>query len=141
MSFDQTSRAPLSGLRIFVAEDEFAVLLLIEEMLAALDCKIAAAASTLAAAMQRVETCDVDAAVLDINLAGKRIYPAADMLRRRNVPIVFSTGYGTAGIEPAWLYYPVVQKPFALEQLARALAQATSRRLPVIAGEKRRGLT
>jgi CheY-like chemotaxis protein len=127
--------APLEGLRIFLVEDEFAILLLIEDMLISLGCKIAAYASTLAAARQRVENCDFDAAVLDINLSGKRIYPVAELLRQRNVPIVFSTGYGVAGIDAPWAHYPVVQKPFAIEQLARALAQATSRPLPALGAE------
>jgi CheY-like chemotaxis protein len=130
MLSDSPPGTPLSGLKIFLAEDEFAVLLLIEDMLATLGCKVAAAASTLASASQRAENCDVDAAVLDINLSGKRIYPVADILRRRNVPIIFSTGYGLTGIDPEWAHYPVVQKPFAIEQLARALAQATSRQRP-----------
>jgi CheY-like chemotaxis protein len=113
-------------LRIFLVEDEFAVLVLLEDMLAALGCTVAAVASTLAVAAQRVETCNADAALLDINLRGKRVYPVADILRRRNVPIVFSTGYGPVGIDPAWAHYPVVQKPFAIDELARALARAIS---------------
>ena len=63
-------------------------------------------------------------AVLDVNLYGQKVYPAAEVLRRRSVPFVFSTGYSLAGIDPEWATYPVVQKPFLVERLAQALAQA-----------------
>jgi CheY-like chemotaxis protein len=139
MSSEEHADAVFSGLRVFVAEDEFAVLLLIEDMLATLGCTIAASASTLAAAQQKVETCDVDVAVLDINLAGQRIYPVAAVFKRRQVPIVFCTGYGLPGIEPAWADYPIVQKPFAAAQLARGLAKAIAGQSPV-AGILARGL-
>lgn len=127
--------APLAGLRIFVVEDEFAVLLLIEDMLTSLGCTMAESASTIAVAREKAATCDVDVAVLDINLSGKRVYPVAEVLHQRNVPIVFSTGYGIAGIDSAWAHYPIVQKPFAIEQLARAVAVAASRSVPAAGGE------
>jgi len=75
-------------------------------------------------AVGKAATCEVDLALLDINLGGKKIYPVAEVLARRKVPMVFSTGYGAAGIEPHWQRYPVVQKPFMARELERALAQA-----------------
>jgi CheY-like chemotaxis protein len=115
-----------TGLRLFVVEDEYHVLLLVEDMLATLRCEVVEDASSLADALAQAQHCDVDAAVLDINLSGEKVYPVAAVLKRRNIPIVFVTGYGLSGVDPAWAHYPVVQKPFMLEQLAGAIAKATA---------------
>lgn len=113
----------LAGLRVFVAEDEFHILQLIEDMLTDLGCAVVDVASNLRAALDSAGTTQAQIAVLDVNLQGKTIYPVARALKDRGIPIVFSTGYGFAGIEAEWEPYPVIQKPFAIEELAAALAQ------------------
>ena len=115
-------------MKVFLVEDEFLILMQLETMLQELGCKIGGTASHLNDALSRAETCEVDLALLDINLGGKKIYPVAEVLRRRQVPIVFSTGYGQAGIDAPWTSYPVVQKPFMARELERALAQAREMR-------------
>lgn len=112
---------PVAGLRVFVAEDEFHVLELIEHMLDALGCVVVDSASTAEAALERAGVTDAEVAVLDVNLRGQSIFPTAELLKERGIPILFSTGYGSAGIEFAWKASPVIQKPFATEQLEAAL--------------------
>lgn len=122
---DSTEKyARLKGLRVFAVEDEFHVLLLLEDMLSSLGCDVAATASTLTAALQIATTCDVDLAVLDINLAEQRVFPVAQLLQARKIPIVFCTGYGRSGIDAEWQSCPVLEKPYLAEQLARAVRQA-----------------
>ena len=121
-----TSSEPLgaiAGLRVFVAEDEFHVLQLIEDMLLELGCIVADSVSGFRAALDRAATTQAQAAVLDVNLHGKRIFPVAQVLRDRQIPIVFSTGYGGDGIDDQWKTCPVLQKPFAIEQLEAALTK------------------
>lgn len=113
----------IAGLRVFLAEDEFHVLQLIEDMLADLGCVIADSVSSLDTALDRAGGTTAQVALLDVNLRGKAAYPVAQVLRDRGVPVVFSTGYGAAGLEPEWQDCPVVQKPFAIDQLAASLAQ------------------
>jgi CheY-like chemotaxis protein len=113
--------SPVAGLRVFVAEDEFHVLRLIEDMLADLGCVVVNSVSNLPLALQAAETTEAQAAVLDINLAGQSIYPVAQVLKQRGIPILFSTGYDLAGIEPEWKSCSIIQKPFAVEQLHSAL--------------------
>jgi CheY-like chemotaxis protein len=125
MSTDMAAGA-FAGLRILLAEDEFHILILLEDMLGALGCEVVETASDLATALDRAQRCEVDVAVLDVNLAGKTVYPVADALRRRNIPIVFCSGYGKSGIDPEWALYPVVQKPIFEAQLARAIERAVS---------------
>jgi CheY-like chemotaxis protein len=128
----EPSKGDAAGLRLLVAEDEFHVMLLVEDLLETLGCAVAERASSLAQAVACAKTCEVDAALLDINLAGERIYPAAEILRTRNVPLVFATGYGTQGVEPAWRDCAILQKPFLIEQLERALVDIKARRATAI---------
>ena len=118
----QRSETSPAGLRVFIVEDEFQVLLLLEDMVTDLGCEIVATASTLTSAMEKAQSCEADAAILDVNLAGQKVYPVAECLRKRGLPIIFSTGYGLAGIDPSWRSYPVVEKPYLPGQLAAALA-------------------
>jgi CheY-like chemotaxis protein len=111
-------------MRVFVVEDEFAVLLLVEDMLAELGCVLAGTASRIQDAVAKAGALELDAAVLDVNINGAPVTPVAEVLVARGVPIVFSTGYGRSGIDPSWRDRPVLQKPYRLEELAAALQQA-----------------
>src|SRR5271165_695797 len=86
--------APLQGRRVLVVEDEFLIAVLIQEMLESVGCLVSGPISRLAEALDAAGREDCYAAVLDVNLAGDRIYPVAEILSRRNVPFVFVTGYG-----------------------------------------------
>ena len=66
----------------------------------------------------------IDAAVLDVNLGEAKSFPIADVLRGRRVPFVFATGYGVEGLSEAYRDVRTLEKPFAPDQLARALNQA-----------------
>lgn len=122
-----SSTGALAGLRVFVAEDEFHVLQLIEDMLSELGCAVTDSVSSVPNALERAAATQAEVAVLDVNLRGKAIFPAAQILRDRGIPVLFSTGYGRLdGIEPPWETCPVIQKPFAIEQLEAALARLVS---------------
>jgi CheY-like chemotaxis protein len=114
----------LSGARVFVVEDEFAVLLMLEDMLAELGCVLAGTASRMGDAVRMAKELDLDAAVLDFNINGETITPVAEILAARRVPLVFSTGYGRNGLDPHWRDRPVLQKPYQVEELAAALRDA-----------------
>jgi CheY-like chemotaxis protein len=122
----RTDFSDLQGLRVLVVEDEFIVLVMLEEMLSELGCEIAGSVSRVAEALKLIPSLKLDAAVLDINLGGAKVYPVAEALAARNVPIIFATGYGCAGILERWQDRPVVQKPYGLYQLADALWEATT---------------
>lgn len=69
-----------------------------------------------------------DAAILDINLAGKLVFPLAELLRARGVPFVFCTGYEEVGDDERYRDTPVVRKPVNLnalgDELRKVLAEA-----------------
>lgn len=114
----------MNGLRVLVVEDEAAISLLLEDMLLDFGCEIVGPAARLGAALELAQSGSFDLAILDVNLAGEAIYPVAAALAERKVPFVFSTGYGSAGIEDLYRDRPVLQKPFAQGDLQQKLQQA-----------------
>ena len=83
----------LAGLRAFVVEDEALVLMTLEDMLADLGCQVVASARHVEEALLLARETAVDVALLDVNVAGVRIDPVAELLAARGIPIVFVTGY------------------------------------------------
>ena len=111
----------LTGLRVLVVEDEATISMWMEDVLDELGCKVVATASRLDVAMEKARTVEVDVALLDVNLVGQVSYPVAEILRARNIPFVFATGYGSAGLPAGLEDTPVLSKPFLRDQLAAAL--------------------
>ena len=115
----------LAGRRILVVEDEMMIAMLVEDMLTELGCSVVGPAHALAEALALAQSePGLDAALLDVNLAGQPVFPVADALREKGVPAIFSTGYGDAGLRDIDRGSPVLQKPFRAGDLARALNQA-----------------
>jgi len=114
----------LRGKRVLVVEDESAIASLIEDMLGELGCS-AEFAWRAPQALEMARTTTADLALLDVNIAGEPVFPVARVLRDREVPFVFATGYGEAGPTPEFQGAPVIAKPFRLEDLERALGKAS----------------
>lgn len=112
-----------TGLRVLVVEDEALVAMLVEDMLADLGCVVIGPIAELDEALQMVTDTEVDCAVLDVNLAGRPIFPVADALKAKGVPFCFASGYGEAGVRDDHRGAPVLQKPFREADLARALGE------------------
>ncbi len=114
----ERTQAPI---RVLVVEDEYLIRMLVEDMLADLGYAVAAAVGSLAEASEFATTGDFSAAILDVNLDGKEIFPVADILERRGLPFVFVTGYGERSLPERYRNRPTLQKPFQAEQLSAAL--------------------
>lgn len=110
--------------RILVVEDEAMVSMMLEDMLADLGCQVVGPAASLTSGLRLAESAEVEGAVLDVNLAGEKVFPIADVLAGRGVPFVYATGYGRAGLREEDLTRPVVQKPYSVQELARNLREA-----------------
>jgi CheY-like chemotaxis protein len=108
-----------AGLRVLVVEDEPVVAMCLEDMLGALGCVPVGPAARLAEGLALAEQEQLDAAILDINLAGERSTAIAELLRRRGVPFAFASGYGAApeGFETL----PLIPKPYREADIDAAL--------------------
>jgi DNA-binding NtrC family response regulator len=103
----------MSKWRALVAEDSAHVLFSLEALLESSGIAIVGAAATVAAMFKLVETVPADVAILDVNLNGELVFPVADLLIQRGVPVVFTTGYAPEKIFPPHLLgQPALQKPY-----------------------------
>lgn len=97
--------------------------MMIEDMLQEMGCETVGPATSLRQALTIAGSAELDAAVLDINLGDDTSFPAAEVLRGRNVPFLFATGYGSAGLDGSFKGAVVLQKPYVLPEMEAALRQ------------------
>jgi DNA-binding NarL/FixJ family response regulator len=112
----------LQGKRVLVAEDEPLVAMDIEAMLEDSGAEVVGPAATLAEALELAKVDDLDAAVLDVNLRGEDVRPAAERLAHNGVAIMFHTGHSRP--EELSDQFPdayVCSKPVAPEVLVKAV--------------------
>lgn len=116
----------LEGKRILVVEDEFLLADEITEWLALRGARPVGPAATLPRGMELIEqTPAIDAAVLDINLAGVMVFPLALELNRRGVPLLFASAYARDVPFPDELKNTLrLKKPFSEAQLIKAVELA-----------------
>jgi CheY-like chemotaxis protein len=112
-----------AGLKILVVEDEAMIAMLIEDMLIDLGCEVIGPMSNIDKALRAASTNALDGALLDVNLRGQPVYPVADALIARGVPVVFVTGYGETGLDQRFAGMPVVSKPLPPGALEQVLTQ------------------
>ncbi len=114
-----------SGRRVLVVEDESLVAMLLETILEDMGCTPVGPAATVDEGL-RLATGEepIDAALLDVNVAGRQVFPIAQALKDRGVPFVFSTGYGEGGLPDEWRGQPTLQKPFTESAVRDALMKA-----------------
>jgi CheY-like chemotaxis protein len=115
--------SPLADLRILVVEDEVFIALEIEQRLQRLGCEVVGPVGRLERALELARTTALDGALLDVNIKGGVVYPVAEELLARKVPVVLSTGYGRDTLAPAFRDLPYLRKPFGAGQLEN-MAQA-----------------
>jgi PAS domain S-box-containing protein len=105
------------GKRVLLVEDEMLVAMMMKDMLTDLGFSVVGPFSRIAEALPVAKSDDLEAAVLDINLNGELVYPVAEALVTRGVPVVFVTGYGAESIDGRFAEVPVLQKPIERQVL------------------------
>lgn len=110
----------LTGKLVMVAEDELLISMLIEDVLADAGCLVVGPFSNVSDALAAAKDALIDVALLDVNLRGEMIYPAAEALAERGIPFLLLSGYGREAVplnHPEW---EACSKPFkALDLTAR----------------------
>lgn len=119
----------LEGLRVIIVEDDAMLAMALETALVELGCNVVGLASTLDDAIPLASEAVCDGAILDVNLAGERVYPVADILAARGIPFLFASGYGRAGLRDCDRARPELQKPFQVTSLVK-LARPWRRHSP-----------
>ena len=114
-----------AGRRVLIVEDESLVAMLLETILEDMGCVPVGPAATVEEGLRMAaEGQPVDAALLDVNVAGRQVFPVAEALKEAGVPFIFSTGYGEGGLPDEWRGQPTLQKPFTEAAVRDALMAA-----------------
>ncbi|GGO90875.1 response regulator [Stakelama pacifica] len=113
---------PLADKRVLVAEDEYFIASDIRRLLEQEGVIIIGPVGDLPGATRLAgEAEGIDAAILDVNLAGELTYPLARSLVERGVACMFLTGYDDWAIPEDCGTLPRVAKPFSEREVIETL--------------------
>jgi DNA-binding response OmpR family regulator len=108
----------LAGLRVLVAEDETPLAMEIVEVFKEQGCVIVGPVAKLEDAVAAAESEPLDWAILDVNLRGGHVFPAAEALLRRGIAFIFATGYEDLHLFPDHMRaVPRLEKPYGMNDL------------------------
>jgi len=112
-------------LKILIVEDNALVAETIAEVLVDRGYEVVGPAQSLSAGIELAQDAEIDGALLDVDLAGRPCFPIAEILRGRNVPFLFVTGYHDASVIPTALRSTRrLTKPFNVSDLGAVAAKA-----------------
>ncbi len=112
----------LAGQRVLLVEDSLIIALDAEDIVARLGAQDVVTASSVDSALDLIAAAPPTVAILDINLGSTTSFAIADALLERDMPFMFATGYGEQAKFPdVHRGRPVVQKPYTIGNIARAL--------------------
>src|SRR3981081_58131 len=108
-----TATRPPGG-SVFLVEDEVMIRMMVADMLEELGYRVSAEAGEINEAIRLAQTAEFDLAILDVNVNGRVISPVADLIKARNRPFIFATGYGSPGLPQEYSERPPPPKPLPL---------------------------
>ena len=112
----------VQGQRILVVEDNALLAMEMSHNLEDMGYEVIGPASTLEQGVDLARQAQIiNGAVLDINLAGRMSFPIAEILKDKNIPYVFCTGYETPDFPLSLQGSEVIQKPINEVELSRRL--------------------
>lgn len=112
----------LAACRVLIVEDEYALADELSSELSRAGAVVIGPVGHLQGALDLAKTeTAIDLAVLDVNLRGESVFPVADLLAARGVPMVFATGYDALSIPPRFAHFATFVKPVAISTLIKAV--------------------
>lgn len=108
---------PLKGCKILVLEDEYLIASLCSDELKARGAEIVGPVDDVSEGLSLARREPLDAAILEVLVRGGPAYPLAELLLKREVPIVFTTGLTAELLPPHWRGTKTFEKPFEIDDL------------------------
>ena len=116
----------MTAKRILIVEDEPLIAMMLEDFLESLGHEVHAHCETLCDAIEAIEGGGFDLAIVDVNLQGEAVWPAATMLRENSIPFMIATG-GHVDDPPAeFATTPMLGKPYTIGSVEKALDALTA---------------
>lgn len=109
-----------TGQCILLVEDEMLLGMMLEDLLLDAGYQVSRATG-LADALVQLDRVDFDAAILDIHLGDKDVFPLASRLRSSGIPFVFASASDAACIGAEFRQYPLIVKPYTVAQVEQSL--------------------
>ena len=109
--------------RILVVDDEPLISMLIEDWLSDLGCEVVGPARCLADGLELAESTELDAAILDINLAGESSLSIANALKLKGIPVAFATGDSGIDASSGFPDPILLSKPFVFEDVKAVIGK------------------
>lgn len=100
-------------MRILIVDDNQALASLLQEFLSDSGYDTLYA-SDLDEALDIAGRSHIDAAILDIDVGNRLVYPLARQLRERHVPFLFASSYRPEEIDAEFKFQPLLQKPYVI---------------------------
>jgi CheY-like chemotaxis protein len=127
-----TMHTALRGRWILIVEDDCVTAMDLAETLSAAGAQVVGPAGTIDTAFELLRgQPPLDIALLDIEVEGAFVFDIADELVKRDVPIVFTTGYERSEIPARFHAARHCEKPVGIAAIAHALSEELARQVPV----------
>jgi CheY-like chemotaxis protein len=112
----------LRGRLVLVLEDEYIVAMDLCQLLESKGAIVVGPLTSVADALDVLDDLtQVDVAVLDVNLRGSKVFPLADVLKRRSIPFLFATGMARDDFPDRFRDVPRCEKPIDLESIVAVI--------------------
>lgn len=124
-----THQSGLQGRSILIVEDDCITAMDLAETLSAAGAQIIGPAGTIRSALELLRPDPrVDIALLDIEVEGTFVFDVADELVKRDIPIVFTTGYERSELPARFRATRHCEKPIGIAAIAQALSDELARK-------------
>jgi DNA-binding response OmpR family regulator len=104
--------------RILIVEDEPLIAMMLSDWLEELGHEPIGPAFTVDDAIARIGRDTIDAAIVDLNLRGRRSDPVAAALVERSLPFAFATGDHADSVGDEYKNRPLISKPYSFAAFA-----------------------
>ncbi|SDH14948.1 response regulator [Pelagibacterium luteolum] len=124
-----TTGPGISGKAIMVVEDEYLIALTLEMALSEQGAHVMGPYSSVDAALEALSATPwPDAAVLDINVRERLVFPVAEKLTELDIPFVFATGYDNWTVPAVFSTIRRFEKPTDTDRLIVELSNMLAAR-------------
>jgi DNA-binding response OmpR family regulator len=115
------------GRRILVVEDEYLVAEDARRWLQGAGAQVIGPTPRVSRAQALIGSERIDAALLDVHVAGELVFPAADALQGRRIPFLFMSGFDRSIVPARFAHIDLLGKPIAVETLLPAMTRLFDR--------------